>query len=569
MGLATLGTWLGVQIGNAHQKQAEILREDVLEELLSVMDVQLNTLEAKEYQQGLAALVKEPERFQSNYAEFLEYTEAAREAWAELEDSYEAAESAGIRETDEELDVFNNVQKKYGGALDNYEQQVRTIVESVDLLDNSPESIAANQEIFLALGRNPIINELDDFIHGLEDLVDAVIDERVEAEEALHHASRLRSEILTASILLSMIVAAWIALYTSRTICQPVRSATEFADQVKQTGDFSLQAPVTTNDEIGYLTAALNQLVGRVRELMEDQQRTRAHLMQAEKMSSLGQMVAGVAHEINNPVNFIHGNVTHAENYTQDLLNLIDLYQTHYPDPPEEIQEELEAIELDFLKEDIGGLLKSMRVGTERIREIVLSLRNFSRLDEAALKVVDLHEGIDSTLLILQNRFKAKPDYPEIKVIKTYGKLPPVECYPSQLNQVLMNILSNGLDAIEEWNRDRPPEAVKADPGSIQIRTELADQDWVKISVVNSGREIPSQVREKLFDPFFTTKPIGKGTGLGLSISYQIVTEKHHGKLWCNSIPNQGAEFVIQVPVRQPAGMKVPQPEVPQNLVKA
>ncbi|NJO71531.1 MAG: HAMP domain-containing protein, partial [Oscillatoriales cyanobacterium RM1_1_9] len=397
-----------------------------------------------------------------------------------------------------------------------------------------------------------IINELDDFIHGLEDLVDAVIDERVEAEEALHHASRLRSEILTASILLSMIVAAWIALYTSRTICQPVRSATEFADQVKQTGDFSLQAPVTTNDEIGYLTAALNQLVGRVRELMEDQQRTRAHLMQAEKMSSLGQMVAGVAHEINNPVNFIHGNVTHAENYTQDLLNLIDLYQTHYPDPPEEIQEELEAIELDFLKEDIGGLLKSMRVGTERIREIVLSLRNFSRLDEAALKVVDLHEGIDSTLLILQNRFKAKPDYPEIKVIKTYGKLPPVECYPSQLNQVLMNILSNGLDAIEEWNRDRPPEAVKADPGSIQIRTELADQDWVKISVVNSGREIPSQVREKLFDPFFTTKPVGSGTGLGLSISYEIVVNQHQGTLACNSELGQGTEFMVVLPIEQP-----------------
>ncbi len=270
---------------------------------------------------------------------------------------------------------------------------------------------------------------------------------------------------------------------------------------------------------------------------------TQAQLIQSEKMSSLGQMVAGVAHEINNPVNFIHGNLTPATQYALDLLNLLELYQQHYPNPPEDIQDEIEAVELEFLKEDFIKILDSMKQGTQRIREIVLSLRNFSRLDEAQFKAVDIHEGIDSTLMILQNRLKAKPNFPEIQIIKQYSSLPPVDCFPSQLNQVLMNILANAIDALESQKSLSTPQ--------IKIHTKLLDNNRIAIHISDNGSGIPPEIQSKLFDPFFTTKEVGKGTGLGLSISYQIVVNKHGGNLSCKSTPGEGTEFIIEIPISQ------------------
>jgi PAS domain S-box-containing protein len=270
---------------------------------------------------------------------------------------------------------------------------------------------------------------------------------------------------------------------------------------------------------------------------------TQAQLIQSEKMSSLGQMVAGVAHEINNPVNFIHGNITPATQYAQDVLGILELYQQHYPNPPEDIQEEIEAVELEFLKEDFIKMLNSMKQGTQRIREIVLSLRNFSRLDEAQFKAVNIHEGIDSTLMILQNRLKAKPNFPEIQIVKNYASLPLVDCFPSQLNQVLMNILANAIDALESQKSLTTPQ--------IQIHTKLLENNRVAIHLLDNGSGIPAPIQSKLFDPFFTTKEVGKGTGLGLSISYQIVVNKHGGNLSLFSIPGEGTEFRIEIPVNQ------------------
>lgn len=293
--------------------------------------------------------------------------------------------------------------------------------------------------------------------------------------------------------------------------------------------------------------AQSRQKTQQLEQTLHELQETQTQLIQTEKMSSLGQLVAGVAHEINNPIGFIHGNLVHATNYIQDLLRLVDLYQSHIPQPPPVIAEEIEAMDLEFLTEDLTHLVKSMSVGTDRIREIVRSLRNFSRLDESEAKGVDIHEGIDSTLMILQSRLKSRGAQPAVTVIKHYGTLPLVHCFPSQLNQVLMNILANALDAMESHNETRSPDEIKQNPSQIEICTEVVEQ-WVQITIADNGAGMTEEVRSRLFDPFFTTKAIGKGTGLGLSISYQIIVEKHHGKLECQSELGKGAKFIIQIP---------------------
>ncbi|MDX2241685.1 MAG: PAS domain S-box protein [Leptolyngbyaceae cyanobacterium bins.302] len=310
--------------------------------------------------------------------------------------------------------------------------------------------------------------------------------------------------------------------------------------------------------------AELRQQTHELEQTLHELQRTQTQLIQSEKMSSLGQMVAGVAHEINNPVNFIHGNLRHAEQYTHDLLELLHLYRQDCAKPPNYIVKREEEIDLEFLMDDLPKLLNSMQVGTDRIREIVKSLRTFSRLDEAEFKTVDIHDGIESTLLILQNRLKPKSNAPGIQVVKHYGELPPVECYAGQLNQVFMNILSNAIDALEEslvtghlsfgtGNLPETNDQGQRTSPTIRIQTTVVDRQWVRIAIADNGPGIPERIQQRLFDPFFTTKQVGKGTGLGMSISYQIVTERHQGSLTCASVPGEGAKFVIQIPVRQHA----------------
>jgi signal transduction histidine kinase len=308
-------------------------------------------------------------------------------------------------------------------------------------------------------------------------------------------------------------------------------------------------------------TALAAQTQARHLELaLQELQQTEARLIQTEKLSSLGQMVAGIAHEINNPVCFITGNLLHATNYLQDLLGLIELYQQHYSNPVESIQDYIEEIDVEFLLEDFPKILSSMQMGADRIHEIVLSLRNFSRLDDVEMTPINIHEGLDSTLLILHNRLKPSGHNPGITVIKEYGNLPLVQCYAGQLNQVFMNIISNAIDALENQPAPRSiticTEVLNTKVNSEELSEESLLQTLdavtsgeVVIRIRDNGTGVPPNVIEHLFDPFFTTKPVGKGTGLGLSISYQIVVEKHGGLLKCFSEPGQGAEFWIQLPI--------------------
>ncbi len=290
---------------------------------------------------------------------------------------------------------------------------------------------------------------------------------------------------------------------------------------------------------------------------LEEVKRAQAQLIHSEKMSSLGQLVAGIAHEINNPVGFIYSNIAPAIDSASDFLNLLSLYQITYPNPSAEIQEFAEAIDLDFLKEDFPRLLGSIKQGAKRIKDIVLSLRNFSRLDEAPIKEVDLHAGINSTLMILEHRLQAQSSRSAIHVIKDFGDLPEVECEPSQINQVFLNLLNNAIDALEE----KLQQDINFKP-SIKITTELCQSEIlpetgapksekVLIRIADNGSGIPAHLQARLFEPFFTTKTAGKGTGLGLSVSHQIVVERHQGAIHCNSQVGIGTEFVIELPKTQ------------------
>ncbi|XGV95806.1 MAG: ATP-binding protein [Leptolyngbya sp. BL-A-14] len=381
--------------------------------------------------------------------------------------------------------------------------------------------------------------------------------------------------IIGVTIVLGLVVAMFVKRLNQR--LQPIM------DECNRLAETSAKSEelMSREDELGRLTISFYALLGQVtvnerklrQEMMKSAQafqalqKTQAQLIQTEKMSSLGQLVAGVAHEINNPINFIYGNLPHAAKYTNDLLTLIQMYDQKYAGLDPDIRAYREDIELDFLVKDLQKMLASMSIGADRIREIVLSLRNFSRLDESEMKRVKIHDGIDSTLLILQNRLKPSPGHPVIEVIKQYGDLPPVECYAGQLNQVFMNILSNAIDALEKYNEGRLPAEIITNPATITIQTEAINYQpapntqqsipsAVVIRIRDNGPGIAPEHSAKLFDPFFTTKPIGKGTGLGLSISYQIIVEKHHGLLKCISAPGEGAEFWIEIPVRQPAAMK-------------
>jgi signal transduction histidine kinase len=318
------------------------------------------------------------------------------------------------------------------------------------------------------------------------------------------------------------------------------------------------------NAQLYQLNEGLEQ---RVAERTAELQKAQIQMIQQEKLSSLGELVAGVAHEINNPISFISSNIEPAKQYVAALTKILQLYQKNYSQPVPEIENESDEVDLEFLLEDLPKILDSMKLGSERIQNISNSLRNFSRSDITTKIPVNLHEGIDSTLLILRHRMKACGNQPEIKVIKHYGNLPLVTCYPGQMNQVFMNIFANAIDALEDGNGSWHSQADPGNEGNgkeitldqlpitnhqlptLKICTELSDGNNVIIRIADNGSGMTEEVKQRIFEPMFTTKTLGKGTGLGLSICRQIIAEKHGGKLSCISAPGEGTEFVIEIPL--------------------
>ena len=588
LSIAVCGTIAGFGVGDRYQQETEQGEQHARNEVELLHRMQSRVLQTRTHQQQLIPLVRYPKKFQHEYAHLLKHETEIQAIWAELKAFVAKSPTlqAGVRhpKITALLQTYDDVPKLYSQELERRVERIR----SLNLA--SPTDIEQAQALMLEFTNSDLALEFDGISDDLVGLIDQAYQELDVATRLDQQASEVAEKVVVASIGLSVAIAILLAVLTGRAIAQPLQSLTSIARRTTEESNFELQATVEQDDEIGMLAHAFNQLIRAVQQLLQQQktaneqlenysqtlesqvevrtqelsdkntqlqqlleelQRTQVQMVQSEKMSALGQMVAGVAHEINNPVNFIHGNLNHVQEYAHNLLGLVQLYQNHYPDPAPEIQAEAEDIDMEFIQTDLPKILDSMKLGTDRIRQIVLSLRNFSRMDEADFKAVDIHEGIDSTLLILQHRLKDKAERPAIQVIRDYGNLPLIECYPGQINQVFMNILANAIDALEEANVKRTYQEIKENPNLITIRTAMIDSKWVRIAISDNGMGMPESVHKRLFDPFFTTKSVGKGTGMGLPISYQIVTEKHGGKLDCFSITGKGTEFVIQIPFQQ------------------
>ena len=549
IGLGVIGTCVGLAIGESSQQKAlsQLTIAYQQQNIITQLENALKSLQA--HPQQLMVVLGDSISSDYEVVKFYDSLNRIQRRMHELDVFTEVyAEDIVVEKDDVQQlsQAYLTTIKSYVELMESMKEKIKPETLTQDKIPNAQQQIWRTLKTEEA---SQISLEFERIFEQLTQLNAKAEIQQKQADLQLQKAQNLRLLIILGSLCLSTTLATILAILTSRAIAFPLQKLTKVAQQVTQESNFSLRVPVTSGDEVGILALSLNQLIQWVeqytqdlRQAIEDLKTTQAQLIQTEKMSSLGHMVAGIAHEINNPVGFIHGNIIPASEQIQDLLSLVYLYQQNCSQLFPEIEAKIAEIDLDFIAEDLPKLLASMKMGTERIREIVLSLRNFSRLDEAEIKAVDIHEGIENTLLILNHRFKS-----HIELVKEYGNLPLIECYPAQLNQVFMNIIANAIDAVED-TKSSILSAKSLQKPQITIETTQINSEEVQVRIRDNGLGIPDAIKLKLFDPFFTTKKIGKGTGIGLAISYKII-ENHHGKINVVSEYGQGAEFIITLPI--------------------
>ncbi|NEP02860.1 MAG: HAMP domain-containing protein [Symploca sp. SIO2E9] len=549
--IAILGTSAGLAIGDHYQRQANAGITRIQKQKEQLTDLKIAIVQAQFHASRIAFALGNPVWMRQESQRFAEAIEEAKQLHAEAESSLSNSDDRCVQETEK----LNSLLKTYSHTVEAYGKLINSLLLEINTSSWQPDEINSAQKLLLSNNNGEIAITLDLLVENLSEQIKVAQEQHTHGITKLNEASTLQDQMIFGSMVLSIAIAVVLALYTSTVIIEPIEEVISVAQKVTQESNFALRVAVTNTDEIGILATSLNQLIQRIGAYTQERKQAEAQLIQTEKMSSLGSLVAGVAHEINNPANFIYGNLHHTDDYIRDLISLLYLYKQQYPEANQVIQEHLQAIDFEFLIQDLPKILSSMKEGAERIREIIISLRNFSRLDEAEIKPVNLQDGIDNALLILNSRLQKG-----VKIIKEYGELPLVECSPGQINQVFMNILCNALDALEDSKFNNSNSGV-GEPDSalpcIKIRTDIKElgskenTPEVVIHIIDNGPGIPEKIKEQIFDPFFTTKEPGKGTGLGLAISYQIITQ-HQGTIQVKSLPNQGAEFVITLPVQAP-----------------
>ncbi len=527
--IAIVGTTTGIILGNNQMQQARKQMSSADAERSYIAKLQTEALQTRLNQQQIILVLEQPDKLEKQHNDFIRDTQELKELLDTIPPAIDPNDTDNLR----------LLVDKYKTILNNYLETSENIFKENNLLYLSkPEQILNARQKLIDFANSETAIQLDKLSQDLEEIADIVDNKDEEANQAIAKVDQVRNQIIFYSTLLSILIATLLAIYTSKAIAQPLQKVTQVAKQVTEDSNFTLQVPVTTQDEVGVLATSLNHLIMQVKQLLEEQQaEATKQLMQNEKMASLGQMVAGVAHELNNPLNFIYGNLAHVRDYITDLLQLLEIWEKEISNPPEAVTEYAEEIDIDFLKSDLPKMLESMKFGAERARAIILSLKDFSRLDKAVANNVNLHECIDSSLLILNNRIKKC-----ITIKKNYGEVANIEGYAGFLYQVFVNILNNAIDALEENPNNTNKEII--------ITTTAIDTNWVEVSIADNGPGIAPENLEKIFAAFFTTKPRGFGTGLGLPICHQIVVEKHGGKLKVESELGKGTEFCLCFPIR-------------------
>ena len=583
LGVISFGAAIGWTVGNHYQIKALEEQIAVSNERQFLEDLHLAILLVRPATKLLPVL-ESPKRFRQESQILLSQLLSVR-SLIELhkEESPVPHENAG------QTDVAFRRKQTIHQFLSDYKSSVITVEERLfETLNRAKEQLSKPNGA--AQAREEIINltqsqEFIDYINFSDQLFEWQLRLREQESAAVetHGQSKsLRINIVVLSILISLVIALLLSMWLSRIITDPIREVVRVSQRITDQNDFDIRIPIHQKDEIGKLSYTLNTLLEKVQGLLgevNDKNHRLETTLSAlhdqkflfinDKMSSLSQLVAGIAHEVNNPMTFIQTNIPHLQSYFEDLLTVIETYEASHPEGNPEVEAITEHVDLMFLREDMPRIFRSLITGTNRISQIVLSLRSFARMDEAECKTVDIHTGLDSTLVMLQHRLVNEWHADGVKVEKRYGTLPYVECYAGQMNQVFLNILVNALDALDQQFKktsqsERPAgeQPLGSDPsdieyhGTIFLETRfLSDEEQVEIAIGNDGPSIPPALQERIFDPFFTTKAVGQGTGMGMSISHQIVTENHKGSLSCISpAADWGVKFVIRIPIRQRLG---------------